>query len=117
MPLDVPTAIINLTPNEHSWLCSAHFIGGVKSNDSTCQDYVPSVFHFIETPKKKRAERSLLRYYNTKRKHVEAQRRQEEENERLRMTIEVERLTEEGFKNISPLKIKYFTGRPFFQPF
>jgi hypothetical protein len=136
------------------------------------------VFHYVETPKKKRAKRSMLRYYarkNTKRKRVEPQRRQEverlrrlqeadeqhhnddiqlvpgvsvmtdmtmthisqledisvsnvsklqeevqalrEENERLRMTIESERLTEEGFKNYSPQKIKYFTGLPSFLTF
>lgn len=82
----------NWTPNEHSWLCSAHFIRGVKSNDPTCPDYVPSVFHYVETPKKKRAERSMLRYYarkNTKRKRVEAQRRQEVE--RLRRLQEADK--------------------------
>ena len=72
----------NWTPNEYSWLCSAHFIGGVKSNDPTCPDYVPSVFRHIGTPKKKRAQRSMLRYHArkaTKKRRIEAQRRQEEE--------------------------------------
>ena len=142
-----------------------------------CPDYVPSVFHYVETPKKKRAERSMWRYYarkNTKRKRIEAQRRQEverlrrlqeadkqhhddniqlvpgvsvmtdmtmthislledisvsntsklqevqalrKENESLRMTIEAERLTERGFKNYSPQKIKYSTGLPSFSTF
>ena len=46
----------NWTPTEYSWLCSARFIRGVKSNDPTCPDYVPSVFSHIDTPKKKRAQ-------------------------------------------------------------
>ena len=38
------------TPNEHSWICSTHFIKGVKSNDPTCPDYVPSIFHHTGSP-------------------------------------------------------------------
>ncbi len=31
-------------PNEYTWLCSAHFISGKKSNDPLSPDYIPSVF-------------------------------------------------------------------------
>ena len=52
----------NWTPNEHSWICNAHFVRGMKSDDPTCPDYVPSLFRHIDSPKKKRAERSMIQY-------------------------------------------------------
>ena len=38
-------------PNEYTWLCSAHFISGVKSNDPLSPDYVPSIFSLVQVLK------------------------------------------------------------------
>ena len=43
----------NWKPTEYTWLCSAHFISGKKSNDPLSPDYVPSVFKHISSPVRK----------------------------------------------------------------
>lgn len=70
----------NWTPNEHTWICSAHFIRGMKSDDPTCPDYVPSIFGYTDSPKKRKAERSMAQYdrrKDTKKKRIESAKRQE----------------------------------------
>ena len=42
-------------PNKYSWLCSAHFVSGCKSNDPLSPDCVPSVFAHVKSPAKRRA--------------------------------------------------------------
>ena len=34
----------NWEPNWYTWICSAHFVGGVKNNDPASSAYVPSLF-------------------------------------------------------------------------
>ena len=34
----------NWEPNEHSWLCSNHFVGGVKSNEANSPAFNPTIF-------------------------------------------------------------------------
>ena len=46
-------------PNEHTWLFSAHFISGKKSNDPLFPDYVPSVFSFVSSPLKQKGQQQL----------------------------------------------------------
>ena len=33
----------NWTPNEHTWICSQHFVTGEKSNNPLAPNYVPSL--------------------------------------------------------------------------
>ena len=59
-------------PSEYSWICSAHFISGRKSDDSLSPDYVPSVFEHVPSPEKRRKVRDLKAY--CRRKKVRASR-------------------------------------------
>ena len=59
-------------PTEHSWLCSAHFVSGSKSNDRLSPDYVPSVFSHTKSPRKRKAERDLQAF--TRRKEARKRR-------------------------------------------
>ena len=49
-------------PNEYSWLCSAHFVTGAKSDDPLSPDFVPTLFSHVESPIKRKAKRDLVRY-------------------------------------------------------
>lgn len=46
----------NWKPNEHSWICSSHFVGGKKLNDPTSLAYNPFIFSHVKSPKKRKAE-------------------------------------------------------------
>ena len=49
-------------PSDYSWICSAHFVSGKKSNDPLSPDYVPSVFMYVPSPHKQKIKRKLERY-------------------------------------------------------
>ena len=49
-------------PTEHSWICSAHFLSGCKSNDRVSPDYVPSVLNHVTSPKKRKLVKDMERY-------------------------------------------------------
>ena len=55
----------NWEPNE---ICSSHFVGGKKSNDLTSPAYSPSIFSHVKSPKKRKAEEDLRRFFQTYRK-------------------------------------------------
>ena len=40
-------------PSEYSWVCSAHFVSGKKSDDPLSPDLVPSVFTSVHSPQAK----------------------------------------------------------------
>ena len=63
-----------------SWLCSDHFVNGEKSNDPTSPTYVPSLFAYVASPLKRKAQRDLARY----------QRIQASKKQRLDMTFQKE---------------------------
>jgi len=68
-------------PNEYSYVCSAHFVSGKKSNDVLSPDYVPSIFHHVSSPLKRRKEADLHAYHRRKqanRVRLETAIRQEE---------------------------------------
>ena len=44
----------NFASTEHTWLCSAHFISGQKSNHPLSPDYVPPVFAHTKSPVKRK---------------------------------------------------------------
>lgn len=52
----------NWEPTQYSWICSNHFIGGKKSSDPTSPAYVPSLFVYVNSPRKRRVEKALERY-------------------------------------------------------
>jgi hypothetical protein len=72
-------------PNEYSYVCSAHFVSGKKSNDVLSPDYVPSIFHHVSSPLKRQKEADLHAYHRRKqanRARLETALRQEEEQAR-----------------------------------
>ena len=54
----------NWIPTEHSQVCSVHFIFGCKNNDCVSPDYVPSIFKYVESPKKRKLVKDMERYEN-----------------------------------------------------
>lgn len=52
-------------PNEHSWICGAHFITGCKSNDPVSPDFTPSVFDYVKSPQKRKLVNDIERYDRT----------------------------------------------------
>jgi hypothetical protein len=52
----------NWEPTEHSWICSSHFVGGVKSDDPSSPAYIPTLFDHVRSPEKRKAEQNLVRY-------------------------------------------------------
>ena len=46
-------------PNEYSYVCSAHFVSGKKSNDHLSPDYIPSIFKHMSSPLKKKKKSEL----------------------------------------------------------
>lgn len=70
----------NWQPNEHSWVCSAHFVSGKKSDDPLSPDFVPSVFSYVHSPEKRRVKRQLERYeqrMHSKKRRLECQSKRE----------------------------------------
>ena len=57
----------NWKPTQYSWVCSAHFVSGAKSNDPLSPDYVPSVFKHVTSPVKRRKTKELDDYCRRKR--------------------------------------------------
>ena len=53
-------------PTEHTWLCSAHFISGKKSDDPLSPDYTPSIFSFTDSPLKRKSKQKLGVYERRK---------------------------------------------------
>ena len=65
----------NWWPTEYTWICSAHFVGGNKSDDPTSPAYIPTLFGHLRSPVKRNAERQLARYERTsvcKRRRLQA---------------------------------------------
>ena len=92
----------NWNPTEYTWICSKHFVSGVKSNNPLAPNYVPSLFKHTKSPVKRRLEarsESFARRQATKRRRVEESQKFEkvmEERERLRrQEIEKQRKTDE----------------------
>ena len=46
-------------PNNYSYVCSAHFVSGKKSNDHLSPDYIPSFFKHMSSPLKKKKKSDL----------------------------------------------------------
>ena len=70
----------NWQPSVYTWICSAHFVGGSKSDDPTSPAYVPSLFGHLKSPLKRKVERQLARYERTsqcKRRRLQAWREDE----------------------------------------
>ena len=70
----------NWEPNEFSWICSAHFVGGQKNDDPTSPAYVPTLFEHVESPVKRKAERDMVRYERVtewKRRRLDAQKKEQ----------------------------------------
>ncbi len=56
----------NWQPNEHTWICSTHYVGSLKSNDPLSPAYIPSIFVHVESPVKRKAEQDMGRYERNK---------------------------------------------------
>ena len=53
-------------PTEYSFVCSAHFISGKKSQNPLSPDFVPSIFEHIDSPVRKTKVRELKKYTTRK---------------------------------------------------
>ena len=49
-------------PNRNSWIHSAHFISGAKSDDPLSPSYVSTVFSYVESLVKRKGAQDLARY-------------------------------------------------------
>jgi len=61
------------TPNKKNRICSEHFATGRRSNNPLAPNYVPTIFPQLESPAKRRLEKSAItfeRRQETKRKRV-----------------------------------------------
>ena len=91
----------NWNPTEYTWICSKHFLSGVKSNNPLTPNYVPSLFKHTKSPVRRLEARSkdFARRQATNRRRAEESQRFEkvnEERERLRQQeIEEQRKTDE----------------------
>ena len=79
-------------PNEHTWICSAHFVSGAKSNDPLSPDYVPSVFSYTKSPEKRKLTSDMERYE----RKVEAKKRTMQNCDRLVAASSLLALSEDG---------------------
>ena len=74
----------DLKPNEYSYICSAHFVSGKKSNEELSPNYVPSIFHHVSSSLKRRKYADLHAYHRRKqanRARVESAMRQKPREE------------------------------------
>ena len=65
----------NWTPNKYSWICSAHFVSGKKSDDPLSPEYVPTLFAHTGSPAKRKAG-DMSRYQRSqaaKRRKIDAE--------------------------------------------
>lgn len=53
----------NWMPNEHTWICSQHFVTGAKSNNPLAPNYVPSLFEYVDSPGKRRLEGGMDKFH------------------------------------------------------
>lgn len=71
----------NWNPTEYTWICSEHFVSGVKSNNPLAPNYVPSLFRHTKSPVKRHLEAKVgefSRRQATKRRRAEESGRIEE---------------------------------------
>ena len=73
-------------PNKYSYVCSAHFVSGKKSDDKLSPDYVPSIFHHVSSPLKRRKQANLHAYH--RRKQVNQKRVQSVMQQKARRDLE-----------------------------
>ncbi len=62
-------------PTKYTWICSAHFVGGSKSDDPASPAYIPTLFQHVRSPTKRKAESQLASYNRrnaTKRRRLDA---------------------------------------------
>jgi len=42
-------------PNEHSWICSEHFLTGKRSDNPLAPNFIPTLFKHVDSPLAARA--------------------------------------------------------------
>ena len=53
-------------PTQYSYVCSAHFVSGKKSDDPVSPDYVPSMFQNVSSPMKRKRASDYQKYKRKK---------------------------------------------------
>ena len=46
-------------PNEHSWICSEHFVTGERSDNPLAPNFVPTIFKHIDSPSKRKLVKDM----------------------------------------------------------
>ena len=72
-------------PTVYSWLCSAHFVSGAKSNDKISPDFIPSLFSRVDHLAKRKAEDSLSRYERAAKRARQRKEAEKENREKQRL--------------------------------
>ncbi len=75
--------------SQYSFVCSAHFISGKKSNDHLSPDYVPSVFKHLDSPTRRRQASKMEAY--ERRKHANQARAKSVQADNEKLEAERER--------------------------
>ena len=55
-PSGVSVGLKNWMPTEHTWLCSAHFVSGKKSDNPLSPDYLPTIFNYVLSSGKRESD-------------------------------------------------------------
>ena len=66
---------VDWIPNDNTWICSTHFVTGVRSNNPLAPNYVPTIFPYTNSPVKRKLQNDAVRFKQRqviKRRRVEA---------------------------------------------
>ena len=53
---------VNWIPNDNTWICSIHFVTGVRSNNPLAPNYIPTIFPYTDSPVKRKLQSDAVRF-------------------------------------------------------
>ena len=87
-------------PNEHSWICSEHFVTGERSDNPLAPNFVPTIFKHIDSPSKRKLVKDMdnfVRRQDMKRRRLVSDTVDSESEEETDKKIIREPATEDQF--------------------